>query len=89
MPKWKHNWEEVQWLFRGVEALPNPVFNLCPREDLKMDAVRRQYKRRVEQDVNSAGLSINRPNRVSYYQSLFQVCVVRKLCLFRVHVNTF
>ena len=37
-----------------------------------MDTVRRQYKRRVEQDVNSAGLSINRPNRVPYYQTLFQ-----------------
>ncbi|CAB4015660.1 cytochrome c oxidase subunit 7A-related, mitochondrial-like, partial [Paramuricea clavata] len=37
-----------------------------------MDAVRRLYLRRVEQDVNSAGLSVNRPNRVSYYQSLFQ-----------------
>ena len=43
-----------------------------------MDAVRRLYLRRVEQDVNSAGLSVNRPNRVSYYQSLFQVCVVIK-----------
>ncbi|XP_046839560.1 cytochrome c oxidase subunit 7A-related protein, mitochondrial-like [Xenia sp. Carnegie-2017] len=37
-----------------------------------MDAVRRLYKRRIEQDVNSVGLSVDRPNRVSYYQSFFQ-----------------